>query len=114
MSKKKEIMPLIPEKQVLLRVEEEEEIPLAEVRRDNLREPVNMNIMNKAAHRLADNRTVQKKMVDKYKKDLEKNCQEQVIMLDRGEGFREKFANVEAANTTLVETNSSLMEINER
>lgn len=73
-----------------------------------------MNITNEVAHRLADNRMVQKEMADKYKKDLEKSRREQIIILDQVKVLEKKLAEAEAANATLTETNSSLTEINER
>lgn len=53
-------------------------------------------------------------MVDKYEKDLEKNCRDQVIMLDRVKVTERKLSDSKAVNATSAETNSSFTEVNER
>lgn len=60
-----------------------------------------MNIMHEAAHQIAINDIAQKMLADKYKKELEKMCPEQGVVLDLGAKLENKISAMEVASTQL-------------
>lgn len=60
------------------------------------------------------NGVTHKELVDKYKKELEKMCWVQGVVLDRVVELENRISEMETTNTQLSETNTSLTKINEQ